>query len=106
MSREVHVRFCEGLRLKCPGLLTHAPVIAFWDSQGKPKLHFAKLQLIRYSPHEVTLTEKSVDEISPPEIEIDAPLGGDADEALADAAHFQQGGGRLDLFFHAGQCPK
>jgi hypothetical protein len=22
MSREVHVRFCEGLGLKCPGLLT------------------------------------------------------------------------------------
>ena len=23
MSREVHVRFCEGLGLKCPSLLTH-----------------------------------------------------------------------------------
>ena len=25
MSREVHVRFCEGLGLKCPGLLTCTP---------------------------------------------------------------------------------
>ena len=25
MSREAHVRFCEGLGLQCPGLLTRHP---------------------------------------------------------------------------------
>src|ERR1019366_1806649 len=32
MSREVHVRFCEGLGLKCPGLLTRG-----WRSAGRTR---------------------------------------------------------------------
>ena len=36
MSREVHVRFCEGLGLKCPGLLTKEP--GTWDIATYHKL--------------------------------------------------------------------
>ena len=36
MSREVHVRFCEGLGLQCPGLLTFD--IAECHERSVPKL--------------------------------------------------------------------
>ena len=35
MSREVHVRFCEGLGLQCPGLLTRASLCATSFSTGR-----------------------------------------------------------------------